>query len=216
VGTIEGFLSFIDRVESLGEFENWSMNWRSARRDVRALHLEVFVETHSEEIPDQSWVIRVDEVREIELKEGGFGAHDALIFSRDHVLLWGYKDLVSQLNFTGPTASHEGLIWDLLQRHQQVTEGWIPFNRYLGIHNSLSGGHGVLAQGPDRLLQEYASILRGSDLEPYFPYPPHPPVRVYGPNGVSELLWKAEEEELSVLVLFDSFIVGTGFSAEPV
>ncbi|WP_435008626.1 hypothetical protein P12x_005836 [Tundrisphaera lichenicola] len=216
MGTIEGFLSFIDRADSLGVSEEWSINWRSVRRDGRALHLEVFIETRSEDIPDQSWVFRVDDLREIDLKEGGFAAHGEVVFSRDHVLLWGYKDLVSQLNFAGPPANREGLIWDLYQRHHQVTGGWIPFNRYLGIHNRLSDGHGVLAQGPDQLLQEYASVLKGSGLEPYFPYPPHPPVRVYGPNGVSELLWKAEEEELSVLVLFDSYIVGTGFSAEPV
>jgi hypothetical protein len=156
---IEGFLSFIDRVESLGEFETWSMEWRAARRDGQAIHLEIFVETHSEEIPDQSWEIRVNHVREIDLREGGFGAHDDLTFSRDHVLLWGYKDPVSQLNFTGPTANRESLIWDLYERHHQITQGWIPFNRYLSIHNRLSDSHGVLARGPDRLLQEYASVL---------------------------------------------------------
>jgi hypothetical protein len=223
VGDIIEFLSFCERVDSLDESESSTLTWRVARRNGQALNLHVLVETRLEEIPDQSWEIRVNHAREIELMDRRFAAwsfsYDDLTYSREHVLLWGYKDLVSQLNFTGPSGSHERLLWDLYERHRKVTGDWIPFDRYLNghfIHNRLSGGHGVLAAGPDRLVQEYASVLRGSDLEPYFPYPPHLPVRVYGTCGVEELLWEAEDADLSVLVLFDSYVVGTGFSAHRV
>ncbi len=222
MGNILDFLSFWDRVEDLNSSHSSTLSWSVAHRDGKSLRLRIHSETHLDEIPDQTWEIRVDEIREVSLNEGQnsvWSFHDDLTFSHDHVLLWGFKDLVSQLNFSGPPESHEGLLWDLHDRHAEVTGGWIPFERYFSSYfrwNRLSGGHGVLANGPNRLLQEYASVLKQSDLVPYFPYPPHPPVRDYSEQGVSELLWKDEDQNLAVLVLFDSFVVDSGFSAEPV
>ncbi len=220
---MEEFLSLCERLYSLDESESSSVTWRVARRVGQALNLQALVESRLKDIPNQSWEIRVNHVREITLKESQFAALspgcDDFTYSRDHVLLWGYKDLVSQLNFAGPSGNHEDLLWDLYERHRKVTGEWIPFDRCLNghfIHNRLSGGHGVLAIGPDRLVQEYASVLRGSALEPYFPYPPHMPVRIYGSHGLEEHLWEAEDVKLSVLVLFGSYVVGTGFSAERV
>ena len=213
MGDIQEFLSFCDLVD----FEYGSIEWRSARKDGGSLELEVFIETGSHELADRAWKIRVEEACEIDLKEQRLGAPEELTLSPDHVLLWPYKDMVNQLNFTGPSGTHESLLWDLHDRHWRVTKGWIPFESFINwnfIWNRLSGGHGVLASGPNRLLQEYASVLRESELEPYFPYPPHQPVRAYGPEGVSKLLWEEENPELSVLILFGPYVIGTGFSAE--
>ncbi len=192
MGTLEEFFSFIDRVDSLGEFEPLSMKWRAARRDGQALRLEVFVETHSQEIPDQSWEIRVGHAREIVLSKGALGEHDDLTLYHDHVLLWGHTESVSQLCFTGPSGNHESLLWDLYERHRQLAREWVPFDRYLNgtfIWNRLSGGHGVLAEGPDRLLREYAEVLRGSDLAPYFPQRGRAATDRMSKNGVLPSEW---------------------------
>ena len=184
------------------------------------MELLVVVKTDTEEIQDESWEIQIDCVREISLEQSNFSyeipRYYNLSISSDHVLLWGYKDEVSQLNFAGPLCSHEKLLWDLYDRHYKVTEGWIPFERYINGHfirNRLSGGGGLLADGPHILMREYASVLDGSDLETYFPHPPHPPVPVYGDRKREGLVGEAEDPDLSVLLLFDSYVVGTGFSA---
>ena len=54
-------------------------------------------------------------------------------------------------------------------------------------------------------------MLQGSDFEPYFPYPPHPPVRI---SGCESLMWAVEDPNLSVLILDCSYAIGTGFSDE--
>ena len=89
--------------------------------------------------------------------------------SDDHVLLWDYEEPFSQLNFIGPTTPHEDLLWRLYERHRAVAWPWIPFERYVNpaiLESRLSTGSGVLADGPDRLLREYAAVLQEAISSP--------------------------------------------------
>ena len=89
----------------------------------------------------------------------------------------GLKEPRTRLYFKGPSACHDDLLWRFYERHRSLTQDRIPFDRYINAHfiaNRLSGGFGMLAEGPDRLVREYASVLEASDLEPYFPYVPEP------------------------------------------
>ncbi len=85
--------------------------------------------------------------------------------------------------------------------------------RYLNpaiLGNCLSTSGGVLADGPDRLLREYAEVLQEHECEPYFPYPPRPAHRW----DEDSRCWIDEEDKLSVLILGrSSYIVGTDFFA---
>jgi hypothetical protein len=134
--------------------------------------------------------------------------------SDDHVLLWDHQEPFSQLNFAGPATCHIDVLWNLHERHRAAAGHWIPFDRYLNpwcVSNRLSGGGGVLADGPDRLLREYAAVLADSDLEPYFPYPPRPAHRWDEEHG----RWVDEDQKLSVLILGGcSYIVGSEFFAD--
>ena len=78
------------------------------------------------------------------------------------------------------------------------------------LDRCLSSGSGVLADGPERLLREYAAVLNEHDVEPYFPYPSRPPHRWDEDNRC----WNDEEENLSVLILGgSSYVVGSDFFA---
>ena len=97
-----------------------------------------------------------------------------------------------------------------LLSHRAVAWPWIPFERYLNpaiIESRLSTGSGVLADGPDRLLREYAAVLREA-IEPYFPYPPRPSHRW----DEDSRCWVDEDANLQVLILGgSSYIVGSDF-----
>jgi len=207
MGEVEEFIKSCELVADPHDPESWTLSWTNVVYGVDHVNVRVLVETHRTAIPDQTWEIRACNPVEITLKAGR--THGAAL-SRDHALLWPFKEQVSQLNFTGPSASHEGLLWELYEAHHALTKGFIP--RYLNahfIHNRLSGGFGVLADGPDRLLREYASVLKRSDLESYFPYPSKPPRRVDEDRGQ----WIVEDRDLSVLILGNSHIIGTSFGA---
>ncbi len=204
---VEEFLKSCKLVADPYDPESWTLSWTNVVHGVDHVSVQVLVETHRTAIPDQTWEIRACNPVEISLKAGR--THGATL-SRDHALLWPYKEQVSQLHFSGPSASHEGLLWELYEAHHALTEGLIP--RYLNAHfirNRLSGGCGVLADGPDPLLREYASVLKRSDLEPFFPYPSKPPLRRDEDRGQ----WIVEDRDLSALILGESHIIGTSFGA---
>jgi hypothetical protein len=208
--TVDAFLEFCDLVHSRDYHECWSMTWLDTMREDKSLTLRLGVQTGLDDVPDQVWEVGARCTRVFTLDEIEF---TAWTISDDHVLLWEHQEPFTQLNFRGPASSHGEVLWDLHERHRKIAGHWIPFDRYINtalLSNRLSGGCGVLADGPERLLREYAAVLRESDLEPYFPYPPRPPHS-----------WDAEcsrwvdgEQNLSVLILGDSsYIVGTDFFA---
>ena len=68
----------------------------------------------------------------------------------------------------------------LHERHRAVAGHWIPFERYLNsvfLSNRLAGDCGVLADGPDRLLREYAAVLSKAISSLIFP------IRLGRPTG---------------------------------
>jgi hypothetical protein len=206
---VEEFLESCELVADPEDAESWMLSWTNVVYGSDHLSLRVLVETHRSVKPNQTWEIRADNLAEVRLEAGR--SHGAAL-TRDHVILWPFKEQVSQLNFSGPSASHERLLWELYELHHVLTKGLIPFDRFLNPHftrNRLSGGFGVLAKGPDRLLREYASVLKKSDLEPYFPYPPKLPLRM----DEDRHQWIVEDRDLSVLILGKSHIIGTNFTA---
>jgi len=207
---IQEFTEFCDHVHARDHHECWSMTWLDTEREGRMLSLRLGIHTGMDDVPDQIWEVGSEHTRAFSLVELEF---TDWTFSDDHVLLWDHQEPFSQLNFRGPPSSHGDVLWDLHERHRAVAGDWIPFERYLNglfLSNRLAGGGGVLADGPDRLLREYAAVLRASDLEPYFPYPPRPA----HPWDEENRRWVDADQRLSVLILGNSsYVVGTGFFA---
>jgi hypothetical protein len=210
---VHDFIQFCDHVRANDDHECWSMAWLDTLREGRSLVLRVAVDTGLYDGPSQIWEIGCDRTRAFSLVE--FELTDWTL-SDDHVLLWDHQEPFSQLNFIGPPSKHEDVLWKLYERHHAVAWPWIPFERYMNpsiLENRLAAGSGVLADGPDRLLREYAAVLSKSDLEPYFPYPPRPAHEW----DEQERCWVDQDERLSVLILgSSSYIVGTNFFASRV
>jgi hypothetical protein len=211
--TVEAFLDFCDLVHAQDVHECWSITWLDTLREGKSLTLRLGIETELDEVPDQVWEVGARNTRAFSLDEFEF---TSWAVSDDHVLLWEHREPFSQLNIRGPASSHGEVLWDLHERHRTVAGHWIPFDRYLNaafLANRLSGGCGVLADGPHRLLQEYAAVLAETDLEPYFPYPTRRP---HSWDDESSC-WVDTDHKLSVLILGgSSYLVGADFFANRV
>jgi hypothetical protein len=210
---VSAFIDFCEHVHAEDHHECWSMTWLDTLRDGRTLRVRLVVQSGMEDLPDQVWEVGAHNTRAFSLTEFEF---TDWTLTDNHVLLWDHEEPFSQLNFTGPPCSHDEVLWNLHERHRAVVGHWIPFERYLNgvfLSNRLSGGSGVLADGPDRLLRQYAEVLLHSDLEPYFPYPPRPAHRWDDEHRQ----WLDDDQKLSVLILgSSSYIVGSDFFANRV
>jgi hypothetical protein len=210
---VQDFVEFCDLVHARDHDECWSMAWLDTIREGRKLILRLGIDTGLDEVPNQIWEVGAEHTRAFCLGEFEF---TAWTYSSDHALLWEHQEPFTQLNFKGPAGCHGDVICALHARHRAVAGHWIPFERYLNdvfLSNRLAGGCGVLADGPERLLREYAAILAESDLEPYFPYPSRPAHRW----DDEQSCWVDPEQRLSVLILgSSSYVVGTDFFANRV
>ena len=109
-----------------------------------------------------------------------------------HPLLLHYQEPHGSLYLKGRTERVKELAFDLFTIHQAVYGHWRPFNpRILDV---LRWEHGLLAEGPQVLLQRYADTLEAYGIQPslLIAYTPGP-------------------SELSILTLDDSYFIGTRF-----
>ena len=212
--TVDAFLDFCDLVNSQDYHECWSMTWLDTLRNGRSLTFRAWGCT-------RGWTIC--------RTRSGKSAHDIPGCFRWSSLSSRRGRSRTTIPCCGTTRSHSPssifaarhrataeYFWDLFARDREIAGHWVPLERYINpafLENRLSGGCGVLADGPDRLLREYAAVLKESDLDPYFPYSPRPPHWWDDENR----RWDDTDQNLSVLILGgSSYIVGTGFFANRV
>ena len=156
---VQEFIQFCDHVRADDDHDCWSMTWLDTVREGRSLVLRLAVDTGLNERPNQIWEVGSHHARGFSLVE--FELTDWTL-ADDHVLLVGPPGAVQSAQFPAPCKRHEDVLWKLYERHRAVAWPWIPFERYINpaiLENCLSTGSGVLADGPDRLLREYADVL---------------------------------------------------------
>jgi hypothetical protein len=213
MGLVQEFVEFCDLVQGSDDHDCWSMTWLDTLREGRSLVLRVAVHTNIDDLPDQLWEVGCQHTRAFSLMEFEFSAW---ALSDDHVLLWDHEEPFSQLNFRAGATPPFEVLWKLYERHHRIAGHWIPFERYMNpwcLANRLPEGTGMLADGPHRLLEEYADVLKSTGVEPYFPYAPRPP----HPWDEEERRWIDHDPKLSVLILGgSSYIVGADFFANRV
>ncbi len=159
----------------------------------------------------QQWEMSCADVRRYQLLSERLVGFD---LTNDHVLLWDYNQPKSQLHLHGKPVDAVLLAWQLQARHQQVTDDQMPFAKYLNPHMSkcdslvglLAGGYGLLARGPLPLLKEYEAVLSQHEVGTYY-------FSGSWEQRENEAAVSADNQNLSVLIVGTSYIIGSDFQA---
>jgi hypothetical protein len=128
--------------------------------------------------------------------------------THNHPLLWPNTRLQRMLFFRGRSGSADRVIEGLAKIHVRLLSRWFPFgyffNPNLLLEKLLQTGHGLLADGPDLVINAYEEVLQAHNLQTSGP-PPRIPVLW---NGSA---WIECVPELAALVLGESFVVASRF-----
>jgi hypothetical protein len=131
----------------------------------------------------------------------------------DHILLWPHKKRKLSTYFSGTCENPDSVIGSLYRRHWELTKGWITFNRFLNpnvhLNKLITGGSGMLAEGPEPLMLTYEDVLQRFGLSTSH-------VDAGEPAYWDDETWREERETLSVLVIDQSYIVAEKFVAKAV
>jgi len=99
------------------------------------------------------------DVAEATVTPGWFGN---LIVEIEHPLLWKYNDEHLSMYFSTAPAVPLELIGELYERHRGLFSDWRALSETLHADSArLQCGHGLFAQGPRRVIEEYARIVAG-------------------------------------------------------
>lgn len=133
--------------------------------------------------------------------------------SQSHPLLWKYLDIQCELYFSGQTEFGPHIFTQMFGVHNDLFEDYLPFSCFLNSNKALieilKSNSGLIAKGPKKLLTQYADILSAYSLN----------VSIIGDrmptcwNGDS---FKPEPQDLQVLLLGNSYIIGQKFEFQPV
>ena len=173
--------------------------------------LRLLLRITADEYPEihKNWQVFCSAVREDSLS---LGDHYDLQFFDDHVLLWPYLAPHTSTSFYGKVQDPLTVIGALYQRHRDLVGGWLPLHRFLNSNIALpeliSGGFGMLAEGPEPLVLAYEDVMRThgfttSHLDPRKPV-------YWGGNG-----W-LDQRPAFVLILDESYVVAEQFVASSV
>jgi hypothetical protein len=193
------------------DFENYGtllltrIDWS---KDALILSLDI----SADEYPDihRRWQVICSGVREDCLSLGY--SYD-LQLSDDHVLLWPHVARRTSTSFYGKCEHPSAVAGALYERHWELAGKWIPFHRFLNsgvrLTELISGGFGMLAEGPEPLILAYEEVMRQhgfstSHLDPRKPV-------YWGGEG-----WLEEKVALSTLVLDESHVVAENFIARAI
>ena len=126
------------------------------------------------------------------------------VIDPDHPLLTRYVDAQAKLFFHG-TAPTDQLLGALWTEHRAACSDWIAPHAYLRP-DVLAAGHGLLAEGPRRLLDRYARVLASHGVEP----------STIGDQPFQEWRggrWQTRQRPPAALTFGRSFVVADSFSA---
>jgi hypothetical protein len=151
------------------------------------------------EIP-QNIRINCHSVRESNLKPGYYGD---LLVSQDHVLLWHYVQPYALTSFHGTAPEPLAVVGALFERHVELVDDWIPFQKYFNSNIRLSelieGSFGMLADGPEALVFAYEEVMQS-----------------YGVSTSHHASIKPKDAFLSVIVFDESYVIAEAIDAEVV
>lgn len=117
-------------------------------------------ETDNNSIVRQEWTITATGYRTSKIHHT---LSSSLEITDEHPILWLYSDMQSELYFSSPCKDPNALFYDLYETHRFIFENLIPFEDSLNPANYyptlMESDSGLLAQGPRKLMEQYAVIL---------------------------------------------------------
>lgn len=132
-------------------------------------------------------------------------------FTKDHPLLWDYNDLQASLYFTGLPDNFYKLYWDLHHVHTSLYGSYFKVEKHLNAEKEfeelMKSNYGLLANGPKRLLVEFAECLKRQGVKSSI-INERKPTFWNGQRIVSEL------RNPSLLLIGESYIVTDEFKLE--
>lgn len=142
--------------------ENEWLNLSSAVWIADDLNLSFAVKDLSENKIVSKWIVKCVDVISYLISDaygGGLNYHED-----DHLAIAQFTDPQVMLHFKGKVKSASRLMVDLWDVHRKVADDWIPFETYINnsskLHDLISGGYGLLANGPKFLIDEYEIVLK--------------------------------------------------------
>lgn len=155
---------------------------------------------------NEKWNVACLDARERLIRSNVFSNME--IFE-DHILLSQYTQDRCEVYFRGNSCEYKSsIIGDLYIAHKRIVRGWIPFGKYMneldGQTNLLESGFGMIADGPQNIVLEYAKVLDKYNL--------NPTVRNLGRYKFWDgSRWTNDEKKYYVFVCDDSYVVATGY-----
>jgi hypothetical protein len=174
------------------------------------LELRFEVSTFNLDVKTRSLQIRCEDVLAYAIRDE---AAPSLELTSTHPLLWRFAHDSASAFFYGAPADAYAAIGALYEAHRNAVGDWLSLEAHLngqiGLRKLLSGGNGLLAQGPLPLLAVYKDALSqyGVEVEIRSSYPP-------GGNISPPHIQHRLRNETKALLIGDSYITGIGWTAE--
>ena len=155
----------------------------------------------------EKWKVACLDAKERLIKSNIFSNMEVF---EEHILLSQYVQDRCELYFRGNSyESKSSIIGDLYIAHKKIVKGWIPFGEYIneidGQVNLLEDGFGMIADGPQNIISEYAKVLDKYNLKPT--------IRNLGRYKFWDgTRWGYSEKKHYVLVCDDSYVIATGYT----
>lgn len=188
------------------EYEHWGyIQLICAIEQDKDIELSIKLSTGVECTPPQFWKIYCQSVQEHQLIFGRI-PYPFRIYN-EHVLLWSHEDCQISLSFYGKVKDIFGVVGRLYVRHMELVGQYIPFQRYFNydLVELLASGHGVLAEGPERLVKAYQEVMD----EFSFKTSVIPGRQSYYISG-KDIVPQGKEQ--SVLIMGKSYIIATNIN----
>ena len=126
----------------------------------------------------------------------------------EHSLLWEFVDKHSELYFNGTTNQYEKLFTDLYKVHYSSFQEYASFqdtiNKLQEFGELIQSGNGLLAKGPNKLLENYGKILTKHNIK-YSIIGNNTPIFWNGNEAVGE------DGLAKLLFIDDSYIIADEF-----
>ena len=112
--------------------------------------------------PPEAWNVSCDCVVAQSFRQHKSSSVDLTV---DHPVLWPHNSAHKELYFSSKPSEPAAVFGSLAEAFLELVGPWFPFSRFMNSYvpttKLLSGGHGLLASGPEPIIDRLAHVLDG-------------------------------------------------------